>query len=371
MAKYHSDFAEDARDFFYPLATMAELAKRRAMPVQLFGVPLVLYTSGDGAACLINKCAHRGSQLCYAESRLLAPLVRKETGTISCPYHNWEYESSGQCVYIPDDPSGRLAKAVRVQSFKTKIHQGFVWVSLSTKESPLFRPFSFEKWDGPLMSKSYEGCRVYHQKLTYRTDIDECVRINLDPSHVNKLHRRVSFFDWISQGRAKQLPMEDLSDTEAGYLMAKGSVSKVVDISFAFCAPFTVLFENRFNTPGLRWMRNLVVFYHVPVDETTTQMKVVNFTNTPGWMWHFIQRIQRKSIEQHMAVAIACRKNRALHTRSFLTDVDFLNKHYSRISARRTAELWPKPEGSTDSNAQKDQDPSWDLGPHGRLRGAR
>ena len=62
-------------------------------PVSLAGRPLVMVRGSDGQVRVFhNVCRHRGlllvDQPCHAD-------------TISCPYHGWTYDLTGQCVTIP------------------------------------------------------------------------------------------------------------------------------------------------------------------------------------------------------------------------------------------------------------------------------
>ena len=81
----------------------------------------------DGAiAVLVNRCAHRGTQVCMAE--------RGNTRTFTCPYHGWTYDLGGELLGAPypggyaafDKSRHGLTRAPRVASYR-----GFVFASLS------------------------------------------------------------------------------------------------------------------------------------------------------------------------------------------------------------------------------------------------
>ena len=60
----------------------------------LAGVPVLSVRQEDGRiAALINRCAHRGAEVCQHESgRALR---------FRCPYHGWTYAADGRLVGVP------------------------------------------------------------------------------------------------------------------------------------------------------------------------------------------------------------------------------------------------------------------------------
>ncbi|NIO07171.1 MAG: Rieske 2Fe-2S domain-containing protein, partial [Deltaproteobacteria bacterium] len=59
--------------------------------VKVLGEDLVLFPGKDGkVAALMDRCPHRGTML--SRGRVLFP------GTVSCGYHGWTFNESGDCV---------------------------------------------------------------------------------------------------------------------------------------------------------------------------------------------------------------------------------------------------------------------------------
>ena len=89
---------------------VAEFSKELGeKPVQLrmLGRDFVLFRTESGEpACLSNVCPHRGSSLARGKC---------EAGTISCPFHGWQFDAGGRCVRIPSqaDPDGDIPPAPR------------------------------------------------------------------------------------------------------------------------------------------------------------------------------------------------------------------------------------------------------------------
>ena len=94
----------------------------------LAGVPVLAVRQQDGSIkSLINRCAHRGAEVCQHESgRLLR---------FRCPYHGWTYAADGRLVGVPmragygtdfDPAKLSLQPVPRLDSYR-----GFVFASLA------------------------------------------------------------------------------------------------------------------------------------------------------------------------------------------------------------------------------------------------
>jgi nitrite reductase/ring-hydroxylating ferredoxin subunit len=89
--------------------------------------PVILVRGKDaGVSVLVNRCMHRGTQLCTAE--------RGQARTFTCPYHGWTYDLGGDLLGAPypggygalDKSRHGLTRAPRVASYR-----GFVFASLA------------------------------------------------------------------------------------------------------------------------------------------------------------------------------------------------------------------------------------------------
>lgn len=91
--------------------------------------PVLITRSEDGSInAFINACSHRGAQLCRTE--------RGNSKFLTCPYHGWVFDSSGNCVDVRDQQKGNytqrfledghpLRSLAHVESYR-----GFVFGSL-------------------------------------------------------------------------------------------------------------------------------------------------------------------------------------------------------------------------------------------------
>ena len=61
------------------------------VPTTINEIPVVL-TTGDEVSALVNVCAHRGSLVCKEPT---------SKGSLTCPYHAWRYDLTGQLLAAP------------------------------------------------------------------------------------------------------------------------------------------------------------------------------------------------------------------------------------------------------------------------------
>jgi phenylpropionate dioxygenase-like ring-hydroxylating dioxygenase large terminal subunit len=105
---------------WYVLRESKEI-KDKPVGVTRMGEKLVFWRDGTGnLSCLRDKCPHRGVELSIGQ------VVK---GRIQCPFHGFEYDTSGRAVFVP--ANGRNApvpQAFRAHSYPAYEAHGFVWV---------------------------------------------------------------------------------------------------------------------------------------------------------------------------------------------------------------------------------------------------
>ena len=97
------------RSIWLPALQSAQLSKNAGPPMRLklLGEELVAFRDGNGQVGIVqSQCAHR-----------LAPLFfgRVELQGIRCSYHGWLYDTSGQCLEIPSQPTSNVCKSVKIR----------------------------------------------------------------------------------------------------------------------------------------------------------------------------------------------------------------------------------------------------------------
>lgn len=105
-----------------------DLAPMTLKRVSVAGENLILLKDRDGAlACFHNTCRHRGAELCATPERQL------KSRLISCPYHQWSYDFSGQLVRTPFVSVGSNFRKEDHSLFSVHVQEwnGFVFVCLA------------------------------------------------------------------------------------------------------------------------------------------------------------------------------------------------------------------------------------------------
>src|SRR5919197_79898 len=95
------------RRFWLPVLLSRELPAPDSdpVPVQILGEKLVAFRDSHGQVGLLgDNCPHRGASLFFG---------RNEEAGLRCVYHGWKFDTSGQCIDMPNEPPE--------SDFKTKV----------------------------------------------------------------------------------------------------------------------------------------------------------------------------------------------------------------------------------------------------------
>ncbi len=109
------------------IAMPAKKLKQKPQAIELFSQPLVAWRNQQGHPVIMERfCAHMGASLALGELR---------EGCLQCPFHHWQFDSTGECVSIPE--IDKIPPTARQKTYVTKEKYGFIWVWYGT-ETPLF-----------------------------------------------------------------------------------------------------------------------------------------------------------------------------------------------------------------------------------------
>src|SRR5712692_4783431 len=97
--------------------------------VRLLGENLIGFRVTSGKVALIqNACPHRGASLFFG---------RNEEEGLRCVYHGWKYDSSGQCVDMPSEPSESNFKTkIKAAAYPCIERNGVIWMYMGPRETP-------------------------------------------------------------------------------------------------------------------------------------------------------------------------------------------------------------------------------------------
>jgi phenylpropionate dioxygenase-like ring-hydroxylating dioxygenase large terminal subunit len=148
-------------DDWHAVAWSSEITDRGPVTARLLEEELVLWRNSDGVHAWRDLCVHRGSRLSAG---------RVTNDCLACPYHGWEYGSSGRCVRIPAHPDRQPPERARATVYAVKEKYDLVWVCVGNpqRDVPVFPEWgdgSFEKIAaGPYRYRAH-GPRVVENLL--------------------------------------------------------------------------------------------------------------------------------------------------------------------------------------------------------------
>ena len=156
------------------IATRQEIEKAKLFHREWMGEKIIAWTDAGGRICLAEAfCPHLGSSL--------APDVggRVSGDRLICPFHGFEYDTTGQCV---NTPYGDPPPTARLRVFQTQEHMGLIfgWWGIDGRPPQWPMPDEPAEKDG-WSSMEYRGIRFagHPQEITENS---------VDFSHLNHVH---------------------------------------------------------------------------------------------------------------------------------------------------------------------------------------
>ena len=114
------------REYWYPIVRPRSVSRRKPKLVKVLGEKVVLFRDkNDEIVALSADCPHRGGQLEMGKCLF--------KGTISCPYHGWTFDGTGECLAVlGEGPESNIPgdKFARAKSYPTRTLKNivFIWV---------------------------------------------------------------------------------------------------------------------------------------------------------------------------------------------------------------------------------------------------
>lgn len=117
------------RNYWY-IACGSSRLHAKPLAVRVLDKDLVLFRDSSGEAhALLDRCCHRGVRL---------SLGTVTDGALSCNYHGWQYNGTGQCIHIPSLTVDRhIPHGYGVPGFPCLERDGYVWVWMGEPGSQL------------------------------------------------------------------------------------------------------------------------------------------------------------------------------------------------------------------------------------------
>ena len=159
---------------WYFVASRASLRKRKLIEKTWMGEEIVAWCDDTGHVCVAEAfCPHLGSHL--------GPTVggRVSDGCLVCPFHGFQYDTTGQCVATPNAPAPKAAR-LKVYHIREILGMIFAWWGVGG------RPPQWELPDEPSAGK--EWSRLRFRTLRFRGHPQETTENAVDVEHLGYVH---------------------------------------------------------------------------------------------------------------------------------------------------------------------------------------
>jgi phenylpropionate dioxygenase-like ring-hydroxylating dioxygenase large terminal subunit len=161
-------------NFWYPMATSAELMEK-PLRVRALAQDFVVFRDAEGKArCLSNTCTHRGGSLSGG---------KVVDGNVQCPYHGWQFAGSGECRRIPSlGLKATIPGRTRIDAYPVEERYGLVFAFLGDLPEAERPPIlEVKEWDQP-------GWRVTIQHFRIDANYERSIENGVDPAHNEYVH---------------------------------------------------------------------------------------------------------------------------------------------------------------------------------------
>ena len=102
-----------------------DLSSERPLGFDFLGEKIVVWRTKNAVHAWRDYCPHRGSRL---------SLGRIHSDRLSCGYHGWEFDDSGECVCIPVERKASIPERARIETMYKAVEQGgLIWINLGGK----------------------------------------------------------------------------------------------------------------------------------------------------------------------------------------------------------------------------------------------
>lgn len=117
------------RNYWYPVMLSRDV-KRKPIKRRLLGEDIVFWRDGGKVHAIADRCPHRGASLSQGHIRFPG------SGTISCPYHGWTFDGTGQLrACIQEGPCSVMPAKVKTKAYPVEERLNVVWVWIGDLEA--------------------------------------------------------------------------------------------------------------------------------------------------------------------------------------------------------------------------------------------
>ena len=266
---------------WYAILDSNEVRSGKLVGVTRMGEKLVAWRDSKGQVTVMRDlCPHRGVALSAGELK---------SDCIMCPFHGFEYDTSGRCTVIPaNGRSAPVPKAFRVQAYPTHEAHGFIFIWWGQPVGKVPLPRFFDDIDE---SFSYGATRD-----PWRAHYSRVIENQLDVPHVPFIHhnsigrggRTVIDGPWVEWKDPDRFFIHTWSRPEDGVPARRADEMPRPDKTFHLDFIFPNLWQNYISAD----VRAVIAF--VPVDDENTLMYL-----------RFYQKFMRTPVLRHVVNRLA------------------------------------------------------------------
>ncbi|MCY3766826.1 MAG: Rieske 2Fe-2S domain-containing protein [Gemmatimonadetes bacterium] len=159
---------------WYLVETRESLLREKLIEKTWMGEEIVAWCDEEGRVCVADSiCPHLGSSL--------GPDVGGKVcdGRLVCPFHGFEFDTTGQCVATPNAPAPRAAK---LKVYETREILGLVFAWYGNGNRPAHWDLPGEPPTGAQWSK------LGFRRLRFRSHPQETAENSVDLGHLRYVH---------------------------------------------------------------------------------------------------------------------------------------------------------------------------------------
>lgn len=200
-------------NYWYPVSWAEDLKPGAVIPVKVWQQPIAVYRDASGKLyAMEDACPHKGVEMHKGQVK---------GDRLTCPYHGWEFDPTGNCAHIPYFPEGQKLPCAQARVYPVQERYGIVWVFPGDAELAAERSLpAVPEYDDP-------DCFMIPIPGHFQAHFSICNENTMDVFH-GYLHENLQ--GWFNPELLKLKETEDSIQAEYR-VYYKGWITKVLGLS--------------------------------------------------------------------------------------------------------------------------------------------
>jgi len=196
------------REYWMPALYSWELEPDGAPErIRILGEDLIAWRNTDGSLGVMqNACPHRGASMFFG---------RNEENGLRCVYHGWKFDTTGECVDMPNEPAeSNFKHKIKATAYAAAEQGEVVFLYMGTRQAT---PPGLPQFEWATVPAEQ---RFHHFKGMYLANWAQAMEGEVDTSHVYFLHGRLRGEDPAKFGtyHPDKSPRLEILETDTGIL---------------------------------------------------------------------------------------------------------------------------------------------------------